>query len=263
MWEHVLPVGAGRHVTIKSDLAGSWGGTCGANLWASSTSLVAWLSAEEQRQYRTLYEGRSVLELGAGLGLTGLALDQMGARRVLLTDVAEQIPLLQHNVEANVPLRGSVSTAALRWGEALPPSCQDSDYDLVVATDVIYDEENVAPLASTLKQLSSPRGIKVLLALPDRCEFGPEDPASPAEGATTESVPCVPDYGRLFALLPWMQVQRIGRISSEEAGTCESEIHIFLLTAAESRDGHDRPRRTRERSAHASRRLRHCGESGE
>jgi predicted nicotinamide N-methyase len=70
-------------VTILSDVGAQFGGTCGSSLWAGSTALVAWLGEQPQHsQYSYLFAGRAVLELGAGLGLVGLALDKMGAARV-------------------------------------------------------------------------------------------------------------------------------------------------------------------------------------
>eukprot|EP00962_Isochrysis_galbana_P030485 scaffold9895_cov120-Isochrysis_galbana.AAC.2 len=244
----LLPVGANDHVAVWSDSSGAYGGTCGSTLWAASTSLVEWLSRDEQRHHRRLFEGRSVIELGSGLGFAGLALALLGARRVLLTDLPRQQPLLERNLAANLPECSHASTAALQWGSPLPAPWYGVSWDLVVATDVVYDEDCVAALASTLLDLCcrgrDGRTTRALLALPDRSEFaasprGEEDPA--AERAA--------DYFRLFALLPTMRVQRLGRMTSEEAGTCESEVHIFLLTPAASSPRTSRHRETRATTA--------------
>jgi hypothetical protein len=244
----LLPVGAKDHVAVWSDSSGAFGGTCGSTLWAASTSLVDWLCCDEQRRHRRLFEGRNVIELGSGLGFAGLALARLGARRVLLTDLPRQLPLLERNLAANLPGCSHASTAALHWGLPLPASCCEVSWDLVVAADVVYDEDCVAGLASTLQDLCchgrDGRTAQALLALPDRSEFGPsgemDRPAAKPE----------PDYCRLFALLPTMRVQRLGRLTSEEAGTCESEVHIFLLTPVASS-----PRTSRHCEARVSTQL--------
>nr|XP_029124473.1 protein N-lysine methyltransferase METTL21A-like [Elaeis guineensis] len=88
-------------------LTGSW-------LWESALYLAEWM-ASEGRAYLDL-AGRTVLELGAGTGLPGLATAVLGAARVVLTDVAPLLPGLWANVEAN-GLEGQVEVRKLRWGE--------------------------------------------------------------------------------------------------------------------------------------------------
>ena len=243
--EFKIPVTGGEVITILSDVGSHFGGTCGSSLWAGSTALVAWLG--KQPQFNHLYFGRAVLELGAGLGLVGLALDKMGAARVLLTDLPRQLPLLQHNRLANLPARGAVGCCALSWGEPLPQSVRDSSWDLVVAADVVYEREWVEPLAATIAALLSqyPEAMAVL-ALPDRADFSEESPPFLEEGArngrfkTGDGSPRgsrrrpTPDYELLFSALRsprcgGLCVTRIGTVSSAEARTCESEVHVFLV----------------------------------
>jgi membrane-associated phospholipid phosphatase len=52
---------------------------------------------------RDFLVGARVLELGAGTGITGLACVKLGAREVVLTDIAELIPLMRENVKRNCP----------------------------------------------------------------------------------------------------------------------------------------------------------------
>jgi protein N-lysine methyltransferase METTL21D len=61
---------------------------------------------------RTKVTGKRAIELGAGMGLAGLALAMLGAN-VMLTDVKEVLPLLRRNYENNL------SPAALRGGSYL------------------------------------------------------------------------------------------------------------------------------------------------
>lgn len=85
-------------------------------MWAGTMCLLQWLS---EPQNRGLFEGKSVLELGSGTGIIGLSLAQMGARRVVLTDLEQQLPLLRSNIAFNEDDHAGclVSAAALPWGE--------------------------------------------------------------------------------------------------------------------------------------------------
>ena len=110
-----------------------------------------------------------VLELGAGCGLLGLGLAATCGANVCLTESAfaldddgehTSLSWLQSNVEANreivesTNLGGVVSTAKLCWGE-----CDDHDalreqqpdlFDLVIASDVMYDAGKYPMLLDTL-----------------------------------------------------------------------------------------------------------------
>jgi len=104
--------------------------------------------------------GRTVLELGCGLGLPALAAAARGAE-VLATDWAEEaIELLQRNAERNgVFLRA----ARVRWSEP-GPLLRAAPWDLVIGADLLYEARNAEQLATLLPEL----GGEVLLAEPGR-----------------------------------------------------------------------------------------------
>lgn len=52
---------------------------------------------------RDFLAGVRVLELGAGTGITGLACAKLGAAQVVLTDIAQLLPLMRENVRRNCP----------------------------------------------------------------------------------------------------------------------------------------------------------------
>lgn len=134
------PIDGGRiSIATVAEAGDATGATAGTGLWASAPALVGWLcedaplSASDPRSRRELFEGRSVIELGSGTGFVGLSLAQLGASRVLLTDLPQRLPLLRRNRDAN---GGSLAElAALAWGtsaeEALASHGGFGAWDLV------------------------------------------------------------------------------------------------------------------------------------
>lgn len=165
----------------------------------------------------------------AGVGLVGQALCHAGATHVLLTDQPHQLPLLRANLKANFGASSErVAACALCWERALPAEA-DGAWDLVVGSDLVYDEDALEPLAATLAALLKRRpGALGLLALPDRAEFALE-----AAHKGDVAVEMQPDYVHLFNRLAQpdfeIHTRMIGTVSSEDAGTCDSAIHILLI----------------------------------
>ena len=88
----------------------------GTTVWDASIVLAKWLERNARRGSelsRPRLAGRRVLELGAGMGLGGLAAAALGAD-VELTDVAEVLPLLRRNAEALMG-RASLATSDAAW----------------------------------------------------------------------------------------------------------------------------------------------------
>ena len=105
--------------------------------------------------------GRSVVELGAGAGLAGLACAALGAARVVLTDLAENLPLLQRNAARNGL---DVSVAAFDW---LTPTTLGERFDVVLAADCVFWPELFAPLLNAIEAVARPDGT-VLIAVTHR-----------------------------------------------------------------------------------------------
>ena len=109
------------------------------------------------------------LELGAGTGLLGLGLlAALPTVTGLLTD--KETYLLEINVARNVDLAPRTSVRALVWGteeqetqqhtaegmkkqKTQQHATKESNYDVLLASDVLYSEECVAPLFHTVNQL--------------------------------------------------------------------------------------------------------------
>lgn len=115
-----------------------------STVWDSAVVLAKYLESID-------LNGKTVVELGAGCGLPGIAAVCLGARTVHLTDLAANLPLLRRNAERNVApyARRRLVVAPLVWGEEY--AAEDVDY--VLAADVLYLPDCAADLAQTTTQL--------------------------------------------------------------------------------------------------------------
>lgn len=124
-----------------------------AERWPSGDALAAHVST-------LTIAGRSVLELGCGLGLPSLAAAARGAR-VLATDWApEATTLLAENARRNGL---TVATAVLDWRDP-GAFLRRGPFDLVLAADVAYEQRHVEPVVALLHEL----GAETLIADPGR-----------------------------------------------------------------------------------------------
>lgn len=134
-----------------------------SKVWPAAYAMVAYLEQLEQAEGSV--GGKSVLELGAGTGLVGLAAAMLGATRVVLTDLDENLGLLEHNAKQN-GLSGNTQAAGLDWTADIPLSLQ-GPWDIIVAADCVFWEYLFEPLVSTLAQLLKPDTL-VLISVTHR-----------------------------------------------------------------------------------------------
>lgn len=109
----------------------------------------------------------SVLELGCGTGLVGLACWLRGAGSVALTDLASIAPLARENALACVGADGDLppglAVEALAWGDAPPPGvAARAPFDVVFGSDCLYDAKVLPQLLATLLATTGPDSVVYL-----------------------------------------------------------------------------------------------------
>jgi len=143
--------------------------------------------AEQTNQQRWI-RGKSVLELGCGLGLLGLVAAKCNARTVVLTDLPHCLPLVFQNLKingyatsANLEAKSNQETnihvQKLYWGDPCDMAAVqrlENTFDLVILSEVfhwpgldILEDDTRIPLLNTLLALTHV-GSVVLLAYKHR-----------------------------------------------------------------------------------------------
>jgi hypothetical protein len=124
-------------------------------LWPAAAPLAEWIVC-----HRQLFEGRTVLELGSGVGLAGLTA-ALFARLVVLTDCAPvSLAMLALSVQRRINAAGDVAVEFLKWGDAgavaeLLAKFKIPAFDVVIGCDIFYFN------ASLVAGLQSARGALV------------------------------------------------------------------------------------------------------
>lgn len=176
---------AAPHAHEASGVGADSARVTGALLWDSAVVLAAYLThrhgcdaeaaATAKVEAATCQSAarRRCIELGAGLGLPGLTAAALGMETTL-TERAECLPLLRAGVAAN-GLEDTASVRELVWGDAAAINALGEPFDLILASDCIYEAEVIPSLVKTLVALldgkrkaaqtaSSRGGSEVLLA---------------------------------------------------------------------------------------------------
>jgi predicted nicotinamide N-methyase len=119
-----------------------------ADLWPSAVALADVVA-------RRPPAGLRVLELGCGIALPGIVAARGGAADVLLADWSPDAIAFATDNAARAGVR--VRTVVASW-EAPEPLSVEGGWDLVLASDVLYEERNVLPLLEALDALLGPAG---------------------------------------------------------------------------------------------------------
>ncbi|KAF5463989.1 hypothetical protein F2P56_014107 [Juglans regia] len=134
-------------------------------LWPAATTLVTLLDQHRCQPTNNplsstlLGHGHplNILELGSGTGLVGIAAAATLGANVTVTDLPHVIPNLLFNAEANADVLtangGAIRVEPLRWGEADDVKLIGRDFDLILASDVVYHDHLYDPLLETMRLL--------------------------------------------------------------------------------------------------------------
>ncbi|KAF1921701.1 putative methyltransferase-domain-containing protein [Ampelomyces quisqualis] len=122
---------------------------CGGQLWPAGMVMGKYML----RKHKTDLAGKTILELGAGGGLVGLAV-ALGCRTsttLHITDQDSMLDLLKRNITLN-GLGSRVAASVYEWGAATP-SHLPAQPDVILAAECVYFEPAFALLQQTLKDL--------------------------------------------------------------------------------------------------------------
>jgi len=102
-----------------------------------------------------------VLDLGSGTGMVGIVAALLGAKRVILSDIEDLVPLMNKNVLTNAALLGRAAMArvtimCLPWGSQ---SSMPTKADIIFASDCLYDDTFFADLVETLVANTHSRSV--------------------------------------------------------------------------------------------------------
>jgi len=140
---------------------------CGGQLWPAGMSLAKYML-----KYHQDLRGKSVLEIGAGGGLVGLAVASgcliSDGEKLLVTDQIPMLSLMEKNIALNA-LESKVRALVYDWGTDMPAevasqlSTKGSQGrafpDVVLAADCVYFEPAFPLLLQTLADLIGPSTV--------------------------------------------------------------------------------------------------------
>lgn len=119
------------------------------------------------------FKNKRGIELGTGCGVAGMGLAMLGLDMVL-TDIAPVLPALKRNVKKNTAATslasagkpgsgaGKVKISQLYWNNEKQIQVLKPPFDFIVATDVVYLENIVEPLISTMNVLAGANTVILL-----------------------------------------------------------------------------------------------------
>ncbi|CAO2641902.1 Protein-lysine N-methyltransferase EEF2KMT [Lemmus lemmus] len=149
---------SGDSVTLSESTAIVSHGTTGLVTWDAALYLAEWAIKNP-----AAFTDRTVLELGSGAGLTGLAICKAcHPRAFIFSDCHSQVLEQLHgnvllngfSLEPNTPTDPKVTVAKLDWDEVTASQLSAFQADVIIAADVLYCGEVTLSLIRVLKMLS-------------------------------------------------------------------------------------------------------------
>lgn len=173
-----------------------------ATLWPAGRALAQWVG-ERPNQVR----GRRIVEVGCGLGLPSIVAARLGGHVHACDAHPDVEPLLRHNAALNdAPIGFHAVDVADEAALA-----ELGEFDLVLASDVVYEAALASRVAPALARLCRPHG-QIVLADPGRPLLQDVSSALEALGFTSE-----------------LEIRRARRGDDPAAAGGAGEQDIFLL----------------------------------
>jgi predicted nicotinamide N-methyase len=127
----------------------------GGTVWRGATLLSNYLL---HRFGENGMRGMRCVDLGSGIGLSGMAACMLGAHTVF-TDTSDVVPLLKKNIVNNHPVLagggGQWQVEEYEWGTLKGHRLVKLCPHIVMMSEVLYDPELVAPLFHSLLHLAT------------------------------------------------------------------------------------------------------------
>ena len=138
------------HPSVRSAFAADEYMPYWADLWPAARMLAKAILRE------TWPAGLRALEVGCGLGLPGISAMAMGLHVTFSDYDATALRFAADNARAN----GFHSFDTLQMDWRYPP--ENVQFPIILASDLIYEMRNVAPLVALIKKLLEPGGVCLL-----------------------------------------------------------------------------------------------------
>jgi predicted nicotinamide N-methyase len=150
LFDHLAALDPG-HEDVRDERIPYW-----AELWPSAIALARHVAVSP-----AIRDGDSVVEIGCGTGLPGIVAGRRGARVTFTDYMDEALQLAEHNWKLNQPAEARFSRLDWRSPATLPPA------DVVLASDVAYEQRAFQPLLDCFDALLKPGGT-LLFSEPGR-----------------------------------------------------------------------------------------------
>lgn len=147
-------------------------------LWGSAIGLAQHISKLESS-----LSGKIVLEIGCGFGLAGIAASQTGANVVFTDFEHDALLFAKYNARQN----GVEPTTFVQmdWNAV----CFQCMFDVILASDVIYEEQNWKPIIALLQTHLAQNGLAIF-SEPNRNNAGGFFKSLHENGFTFEKTTC-------------------------------------------------------------------------
>lgn len=147
---------SGTQSVVKLSCQDDYAQSTGMSIWKGSEILSGYLALNAE-----IVRGKSILELGAGVGLAGLTAYRLGATQLLLTDGDEKVlKNLRENVQRNKLGPPEVQCPQLIWGKNLEGfRSRFGESQVLLGTDLFYMTKSLDPLFKTVRDLMTRDGV--------------------------------------------------------------------------------------------------------